>query len=330
VDPARATPHAPNLTVPSTVLVHLNGQLLPHDRAAVSPFDRGFLFGDGLYEGLRAFSTGTPHHPHRIIGLNRHIRRFQRGLDLCGIHYNAALLAPITEHLLAANHLHDAFVYWQVTRGTPDLTSGPVRSRVMTSPHPPTVFAYLSPLPPLDLTSALPAAKRAGCQRDLRWHLGHIKSISLLGNVIPAIAAHQAVAADEALLIRAMPDGRRLLGEGTYTNVAVVRGNTVRTPTLTATSILPGVTREIMLELDPAIREDEITEDELRTADEVLLIGTTTMITAVTHLDGHPVGNARPGPHAHRLMRLLCDALRENREDIPTPTPAAAPHGADA
>ena len=86
------------------------------------------------------------------------------------------------------------------------------------------------------------------------------------------------------------------------------------------------------------MREDDITDEQLRTADEILLIGTTTMITAVTHLDGHPVGNARPGPHAHRLMRLLCDALRENREDIPTPTPAAtppltpapAPHGADA
>jgi branched-chain amino acid aminotransferase len=93
----------------------------------VSPFDHGFLFGDGVYEGLRAFShNGVT----KVLGEQRHIARFGRGLAACGIDWDAGQMPALTRELLAANNLSEAFVYWQVTRGTPDLSAGPVRSRV--------------------------------------------------------------------------------------------------------------------------------------------------------------------------------------------------------
>ncbi|MFN7021016.1 MAG: aminotransferase IV, partial [Phycisphaerales bacterium] len=103
------------------MIVHLNGQLLPAEHARISPFDRGFVFGDGVYEGLRTVITpaGRP----RVIGMGMHIQRMQRGLDEAGIAWDAASIGPATTELLEANAFgvgsgREACVYWQVTRGT--------------------------------------------------------------------------------------------------------------------------------------------------------------------------------------------------------------------
>lgn len=289
------------------MLVHLNGQLVPHDRAAVSVFDRGFIFGDGLYEGLRAITdprTGRM----RVIGLEAHARRLRRGLIETRIEWDSSRLGPLTAELLEASGLKDAFVYWQITRGTPDLSRGPARSRVPGAGERPTVFGYASAMAPLSLVSPEPGVKRASLQPDLRWMRGTLKSTSLLGNVLAAMGAadHQA---DEAILFRETPGGV-LVTEGTYTNVVIVnQSGAVVTPALADAPLLSGVTREILLAHEPTIREGRVTLADVKSAREVLLIGTTTMVSAVTRLDGAPVGDGCPGPEARRLAARLAEII---------------------
>jgi len=153
-----------------------------------------------------------------VIGLGRHIRRMREGLRSIGIPHDPAGLGEICEGLLSANSLDDAFVYVQVTRGTPDLAKGPVRSRVPQPGMRPTVFAYCTPLPALESLDG-PVAKAAVTGLDSRWEHGHIKSVSLLANIMAAMEAGLA-GADEAILIRREAE-TALVTEGTYTNVVV-------------------------------------------------------------------------------------------------------------
>jgi D-alanine transaminase len=290
------------------VIVYLNGELLHKDLARVSVFDRGFVFGDGVYEGLRSVpraGEGT-----RIVGLRGHEERMADGLREAGIAWDVSQLGPVSEQLLAANAMRDAFVYWQVTRGTPG-EGMPVRQRVPAQEMKPTVFAYCSPQPPL-ASIVKPVAKAAVTLRDIRWEKGRLKSISLMGNVWCAMRA-DAMGAEDAILIRGGEDA--LVGEGLATNVVIVtREGEVCTPSLESVPILAGVTRAILLRERPEIRERVVRASELRDAREVMLIGTTTMVASVTRLDGKAVGDGVPGPVSSRLLRTLIDAIRSGRD----------------
>lgn len=305
------------------MLVHLNGQLVEHDRAAVSPFDRGFLFGDALYEGLRSFHDERAGRA-RVIGLRRHIARMAAGLREARIAWDAKQLGPLTDQLLAANGLHEAFIYWQVSRGTPRLGAGPVRARVPADIERPTVFGYCTPLPPM---SDRPALKRASLQPDVRWLRGTLKTTSLIGNIMAASAAHAGCAADEAILVRRVGE-HDVVTEGTYTNVALalpdaaslgpVPGLRLVTPALTSAPLLAGVTRDILLSCGCGLSEARVTRADLDRASEVLLIGTTTMVTTVTHIDGRPTRMPEPGPAAIHLLAALLRAIHSGREDVVT------------
>lgn len=290
------------------MIVYLNGELLHKDLARVSVFDRGFVFGDGVYEGLRSVpraGEGT-----RIVGLRGHEERMADGLREAGIAWDVSQLGPVSEQLLAANAMRDAFVYWQVTRGTPG-EGMPVRQRVPAQEMKPTVFAYCSPQPPL-ASIVKPVAKSAVTLRDIRWEKGRLKSISLMGNVWCAMRA-DAMGADDAILLRGGEEG--LVGEGLATNVVIVsREGEVCTPSLESVPILAGVTRAILLRERPEIRERAVRASELRDAREVMLIGTTTMVASVTRLDGQAVGDGVPGPVSSRLLRTLIDAIRSGRD----------------
>ncbi len=329
--------HLSPVTYAPALLIHLNGQLVPAEQARVSPFDRGFLFGDGVYEGLRAVRL-APGGPGHVIGLHRHIRRLAQGLAGCGIRWDAGQLEPLTRELLAANNLADAFIYWQITRGTPPIIDGkPIRTRVPQPgvPFAPTVFGYCLPHPGLEKDETQgPALKRVSLMPDRRWHLGHLKSTSLLGNVLASIAGADAGRAraepvDETLLVR---DG--LVTEGTYSNVAFVlpcrrsrpshwgaSGSTtsipdyeIVTPSLDSAPMLSGITRQILLDLEPSIVQRPLRADELAHASEVMLWGTTTMVSTVVSIDGRPF--AAPGPVARRLNSILVTAIRAGREDL--------------
>ncbi len=289
------------------MLVHLNSQLLPVDQARISPLDRGFLFGDGIYEGLRAFDG-------RVVAMDLHIKRMQAGLNTARIPWDAARLAPITEQLLAANNLKDAFIYWQVSRGCP-APGQPIRTRLLKGQITPTVFGYAVATPPLKTYEPPnpPPSKTMAIVQDTRWLRGQMKSISLLGSVLAAIEADE-TGADDAVLVR---DG--LVAETTSANVvlAVPRADGTTelvTPSLESVPILAGVTRDVLIEAAPRhglpITQRAVYLEELRSATEIMALGTLTMVTSVTKLDGKPVGAGSPGPLARKLMDVMLKAIR--------------------
>lgn len=305
------------------MIVYLNNRLVPAAEAQVSVFDRGFLFGDGVFEGLRVLprSDGKG---GRVVGLAGHTRRLAAGLSKAGIAWDAAGMEKIAVDVAAANGLADAFVYVQVTRGVPG-PGEPVRSRVpaKNTTMTPTVFACAVPQPSLEeLERTGPQVKTAAVVEDIRWAWGQFKSISLMGNVMSAIAASQQ-GADDGVFVRTVVDeqtGRveRRVSEGLATNVVLVLpgprgdGQEVVTPSLESAPMLEGITRQILLSdvSEPRLVERVVREEELAKASEVMLLGTTFMVTSITRLGERTVADGRPGPVARALLKKLIGAIR--------------------
>lgn len=282
------------------MLVSLNGQIVPAAQATVSVFDRGFLFGDGIYEGLRAFDGWVRH-------LDDHCARMQQGLDEAGIAWDASALHGLCEELLVANGLENAFLYWQITRGTPG-PGMPVRARLPEPGMAPTVFGFCVPLPGVE-GFVEPTTCTARTVADERWRRGHVKTTSLMANIMAALEAAGG-GADEALLVR---DG--WLSESCATNVFVALPDDDGRPTLVTpptgdVSILSGVTRRVLLEILPEVGVRMISEEELRRADEIFLVGTMTTVRSVLRLDGRPVGTGGVGPVARGVLARYADHLR--------------------
>ncbi len=288
------------------MLVHLNGLHVSRQDARIDPFDRGFIFGDGVYEGLRAF-RGC------VRSIDRHTKRLRESLASSRIDFDADRLGPMSDALLRANGLTDAFIYWQFTRGTP-APGQPVRARVPDAMEP-TVFGYAMERPPLE-RCAEPGTSTAALVEDLRWKRGRVKAISLLGNIMGAREAKDR-GAEDAIFVSPGPSGTiadGLVGEASATNILLALpgpGADTRlvTPDLESVSILAGVTRDLLLEHETGIEERPVTVDELRRASEIMLCGTNTMIASVLSLDGRPVGGGRVGPVARRLARTLVEII---------------------
>jgi len=299
------------------VLAYLNGEYLPVDQVRISPFDRGFLFADGVYEAIRSGPSRGGGPGPRFVGLNRHVRRLDRSLRLVNLPWDARRLASICSGLVERSGIADALIYFQVTRGTPDLGSQPPRSHLPPPGLTPTVFAFVRPMPgaPGGYANPNPLVKKCVTLTDRRWSRCNIKSVSLLGNVLASMEA-AAAGGEEAVLLRDTADGR-VLSEGSLTNVLIVTDEgELATPPLDTGTVLPGITREILLDTDGSIRERTVTEADVRGAREVMLLGTTSSVTAVTHLDGRAVNGGVPGPHAKRLAALLAGLITDGREDV--------------
>jgi D-alanine transaminase len=284
-----------------TMLVHLNGKILPASEARVSVFDRGFIFGDGVYEGIRAFGGW-------VRNVEDHAERMRLGLREARIEWDPGALGRLCVELLGANELNDGFLYWQITRGAPG-PNDPVRARLPSPGMRPTVFGYCVPLPGVD--ELLEPTRCSGATvPDVRWEKGHVKAISLIANVMAAMEADRS-GGDEAVLVR---DGR--VSESCATNVFAVvpdgaGGREIVTPPVGETPILAGVTRKILLSLMPEIRVRSIEAEELREAEEIFLTGTITTIKSVVRLDGRPVGTGRPGPVARDALDRYTGYVRE-------------------
>lgn len=317
------------------MIVHLNGKLLAAAEARISPFDRGFLLGDGVYEGLRSYVPDGE--SSRIIGLASHVERMQAGLNEAGIEWDAARIGPASRELLTANGYgptegappREAFIYWQVTRGTPP-AGEPWRTRVppRDSRMTPTVFAFCTPQPSLDSVTS-PPCKRAVVRRDIRWSLGHLKSISLMGNVMTALDSAEH-GGEEAVMVRSV-NGQNLVTEGLATNVVLTLrsrdgATELVTPSLESVPILSGVTRRILLNRVPELIERPVQADELDNAAEIMLIGTTTLVTSIVELDGRRIGDGTPGPRATELLGVLKDAVQRGQDDA-TESPQRAETG---
>ncbi|HHH39855.1 MAG TPA: D-amino acid aminotransferase [Sedimenticola sp.] len=273
--------------------IYLNGEFLPREEARITVMDRGFLFGDGVYEVIPCYSG-------RLFRLGHHLKRLDD--SLAGIRmenpHGAARWREILEALVAQQPCTEMSLYLQVTRGS---TGG--RDHAIPRGIPPTVFAMTMPFEEPDPKLALEGVKAVTLD-DLRWHLCNIKAITLLANVLAKQEARDQGAV-EAILVR---DG--LAHEGAASNLFIVEQGVVTTPPKSH-NLLPGITRDLVLELAlrkgiPA-REEEITEQRLVQADELWLTSSTKEVIPVTHLNDNPVGNGRPGPMFQRMASLYAD-----------------------
>lgn len=275
-------------------VVYLNGQYIDRAQATVSVDDRGFLFGDGVYEVTRARGG-------RLFEGERHERRLERnlaGLEITlPVGMTPASLSEIALRLLRENDLTQAetLVYLQVTRGVaPRVHQFPAADTT------PTVYVSVGAFTPPD---ALRTRGVAGVTYpDIRWSRCDLKVVNLLPNVL---AKQYAVtkAAYEAFYVR---DG--VLTEGASTNFFAVVDGEVRTHPK-SNFILPGITRDVLIDLATdegiRVREEPLWTEELARASEMFLTSTINDVMPIVALDGRTIGNGRPGPITTRLAELF-------------------------
>ncbi len=281
----------------TNTIAYCNGRFLPPEEIRISPDDRGFLFGDGVYEVIRSYGG-------RLFALQPHLARMADGLRALRIDdVDVNRVGTVAEQLLAKNGAdREALVYIQVTRGAAP------RMHAFPADTTPTVFARVMPFVPK-------GDPRTGVSvitvPELRWARCDIKSIALLPNCLANQRARDA-GAQEAIFVR---DGVAI--EGTATTFFAVLDGKVRTAP-ESNYILPGVTRRIVLklcvELGIPSAEKPIFVEELGRVQELFLAGTTVEVMPIVQIDGRAVGEGSPGPIARRLLEAF-------RSRTMTPTP---------
>jgi len=281
-------------------IVYLNGQTMPIEDATISVLDRGFLFGDGVYEVIPAYGGN-------LFRLQEHLQRLQNSLD--GIHLKNPLSnqqwIDALNNIIQQNSGKDQSVYLHVSRG-----GATKRDHVFPDEIHPTIFI---------MSNELKQANRQTLQQgvacitldDIRWHACHIKSTALLANTLLRQQAKEEGAV-EAILIR---DG--VATEGAASNIFIVKKDILITPP-TSHLLLPGITRDLILELARenkiACEERDISEEELREANEIWMTSSTKEIVPVVELDGKPVGKGQYGPIWENMIDIYqaCkDRLRQ-------------------
>ena len=268
-------------------IVYLNGDYLPLSEAKVSVLDRGFLFGDGIYEVIPSYSG-------HLFHLDDHLQRLENslaGIRLTNPHSRLEWQA-ILEPLLDANF--DQYIYLQITRGTASK-----RDHAFPENVPATVFAMCSNIVPF---AGLNVGVKAISMDDTRWQLCNIKAITLLGNILHRQAAVDKGCA-EALLVK---DG--YLVEGAASNVFAVFDGVLITPPKT-NEILPGITRDVILDLarknNLAFSEDKILFANIHKATELWVTSSTREIVPIVELDGVLIDDGKPGPVWHKMHTIL-------------------------
>jgi D-alanine transaminase len=276
-------------------MVFLNGEILPIEQAKIPVLDRGFIFGDGIYELVPVYSRV----PFR---LDEHLNRLERSLREVRIRnpYSRAEWRDVIQRLIAAQPFEDQGLYFQVTRGVAK------RDHAFPQGVEPTVFAMATPLvtPPPPLGARGAAARSAV---DFRWQRCDVKSISLIGNCLLRQLSADAGEA-ETILFR---DG--LLTEASASNVFIVKAGVIQAPPK-SNLILPGITYDVVVELarDAGLPLElrDIPEAEVRSADELWVTSSSKEILAIVSLDGRPVGDGKPGPVFRRMHALYQEFKR--------------------
>ena len=275
----------------------LNGEFVPLAAARVSPLDRGFLFGDGVYEVV-------PVHRGRPFRLREHLARLDRSCDEIRLArpLSHEQWAGVIDELARRAGAAEQLVYLQITRGA----EGGRNHLFPPAGTPPTLFAFTAPFPPPS-RETLEKGLAAVTLEDLRWDRCDIKSIALLGNVLLRQQAQDRGAA-EALLLR---DGR--LMEGSSSTVFIVTRGILATPP-NSHHIPPGTSRDAIVELARDWRPLEvrpIAASELAACDEVWIASAGRMVLPVTRIDGRAVGEGKPGPAWQAMYARLQKHLDE-------------------
>ncbi|MBI4787748.1 MAG: D-amino-acid transaminase [Chloroflexi bacterium] len=274
------------------MIAYFNGRFIPKAEISISPDDRGFLFADGAYEVIRTY-TG------KLFQVEAHLTRLRRSIrELEIADPGVENLCQVAEELLARNDLThaDATVYIQVTRGV-----APRKHAFPDHTVPPTVYVSAAPFKPSPIKAQ--TGVKVILVPDFRWARCDIKSVSLTPNVL---ASQRAVenGAEEALFVR---DG--VVAEGSHSNFGAVFSGVFITHPAT-NYILAGITRAVVLnlcrDLGIPFQEAPIFEKDLRDAEELVLLGTTTEVMPVVQVDEWMVGAGTPGPITVKLQ----DAFR--------------------
>ena len=282
-------------------IVFLDGHFMPMSEAKISPMDRGFLFGDGIYEVVPSYDA-------KLVGFGLHIERMQNGLDAIGIKLNMGLddWRDIAQTLIKKNGRANLGLYFHVSRGA-DVK----RFHAYPENIEPTVFAYAFDIPAApfaDKQSANPY--RVASTEDLRWKRCQIKSTSLLGNVM-----HFQQGQDAGVHETILYNQHNELTEASACNVFIVKNEVVITPPLD-NQLLPGITRKMLLDIlrkdgTLQIQERVISMNEVHDADELWLTSSSKEIAPVVELDGQPVGNGKIGD-IWQLAQTLYSANKHN------------------
>jgi len=279
----------------ATDIVHLNGEFMPLAEARVPVLDRGFIFGDGVYEVIPVYSR----HAFRLV---EHLHRLQKSLDsirLANPHSDAEW-SQLVHDMIERNDGDDQSIYFQITRGVAK------RAHEFPAQVKPTVFMMSTPLvtPPQEQIDHGIACITG---TDFRWLKCDVKSVALLGNCLLKQTAVDAGAA-EIVLFR---DGH--LTEAAACNVLVVQDGVLLAPPKD-NLILPGITYNVVLELAAAnqipLEMRAASEQEVRAAQEIWITSSTKEVLAVTRLDGAAVGDGKPGPLFRRMHALYQDFKR--------------------
>jgi D-alanine transaminase len=277
-------------------LACLNGELMPADAARVSIWDRGFLFGDAVYEVFRLYEGRGWIKDDHVARLERSLREMRIvGVDM-------RRMSERIHRAISESGIKDGTVYIQVTRGV-----APRRHAFPDVSIPPTELIVVVPYDDTDTATLRETGVAVVSHPDLRWKRCDVKSTNLLGNVLANEAAHRA-GAYEAILV----DEQGNVTEATHSSLLWVRGGRLE-GTAEGPEILPGTTRHFMLQLAAdeqiAFAPASIRLDELVAADEVLMAGTTIEVLPVVRIDDWLVNEGRPGPLTRRLQAAFRNAV---------------------
>jgi D-alanine transaminase len=283
--------------------IYLNGQYMPIEDAKIPVLDRGFIFGDGVYEVIPVYSR-------KAFRQAEHLQRLQHSLD--GIRLQNPLgeraWTSVISELITRNPGEDQYLYLHITRG--------VAKRDHAFPIPPvkpTIFMMSNPLP-TPPAALLQSGVGAVTAQDNRWLRCDIKSISLLPNVLLRQLAVDAACAETILIRPGSNSEPEFMTEGAASNIFVVKDNKLLAPPKD-NLMLPGITYDVILEIAAAnnipFEVRKIAVAEVFAADELLLTSSTKEVLAITQLDGKPVGNGKPGAMFSRLYNLYQDFKRD-------------------
>lgn len=276
------------------MIVSLNNKFLPLEEAQISPFDRGFLFADGVYEAIRTYHG-------KLFKIHEHILRLKRSLKELKIDcHQTEEIEKIIYQLIEKNNLSktDTLAYIQITRGV-------CEQRVHHFPKSeikPTVFISVTPFTSNKLEQE--KGTKAILCADTRWARCDIKSISLLPNVLANQLARESDS-QEAILVK-----NGIITEGTHTSFFAIKNSELYTSPK-SNLILGSITREIVLQLCGKLkipfREKSVKQSDLKNFEEFFIAGTTTDITPVIQIDDNIIGNGKPG----KITRVLQSAFQE-------------------
>jgi branched-chain amino acid aminotransferase len=283
------------------VKIYLNGQLVDKEKAVVSVFDHGLLYGDGVFEGIRAYNG-------RVFKLQEHIDRLYNSARaiLLQIPLTKAALTDAVLATLRANKLRDAYIRLVITRGEGDLGLDPRRCPK------PTIFIITDKIAlyPKEYYEKGLSLIVSTIKRNIPESLNpSIKSLNYLNNILAKIEAVRSNVAEAIMLNR-----EGYVAECTGENLFIVKENTLITPPTWAGS-LEGVTRNVVMEiaknkLKMLVKEDLMTPYHLFVADEVFLTGTAAEVIPVTEVDGRTIGEGKPGKMTLKLIKEFRELTR--------------------